>query len=209
MVTSALARQEVDEPTSDTRAIWILLFLRFALGGSGCSTSNDISRQTESLGHEIATRFRYDPQTCLPPIREIGTDCVGDRKRGGVKGGIFETSADIEYGKLVARFSPHVEHGSAAPYGVRECRGVETPTPNVETNSNHIKAKLLCFTEQARHCDQRCAELEVEATQSFRVVRVDADDELGRGEGSSNFIKFVRVVKGHHLDIGFCRVTDE
>jgi hypothetical protein len=79
----------------------------------------------------------------------------------------------------------------------------------MEANAYHVQVQLFSLREKTGHRAERSAKFYPESTEAFGVVGEDTDHAPRTGVHACNFVEFVAVVEGHHVDSTLGCTTDE
>lgn len=164
------------------------------------AAGNDIASNSERSGDIVASRLgnNVDVGAGREEFIERSVQDTGHL----LKGVAGEATAHVEGAEVEAVGSSLFKDGVGVTDSSVECHGVGGTRANVEADADDLETKLLGKGEEAVGGVHGSAKLHAEAAQAGRVVRHDAQEELGARVELGNLIKFVGIVKGHLFDSG-------
>ncbi|KAH3665708.1 hypothetical protein OGAPHI_003896 [Ogataea philodendri] len=93
-------------------------------------------------------------------------------------------------------------HSGVSDGGIDGCKVVATGT-NVESHSCQVELQVGAFLDQLTGLLQRGTELDGQGTGGFGVVGSDPNQQLAVWVKLGNFVQFVQVINGGHVDVVF------
>ena len=190
----------------------IRILVRRLLGSSrggrqGGTTSDDVRGQPKSSGHVEPPWLGNDLQ--VASLGEKLVDGLGQEVGSLLKERVLKSTTNIQKLESIPSLLAHVEDRARTTNGVSVHRRVVAAATDMETDTDDIKVQFLGFRQQTRDGDERGTKFDTKGAQTFRVVRENAHDAFSARMGTSNFVKLVGIVKGHHIDPHFSCIADK
>jgi len=175
------------------------------------SASNDLGRERESRAHIVTAGLGND--TNLGAEQRVD----GRTQDGGhllecdpfSHMSRWESTSNVQKVERKAIVLGLVKHTAGTDHCLTKGIGIEAATADVETNSNHVQVQLPGRSQQESSGVQRCAKLESELAERLRIISQDAEHQLSIGVEALDLVQFLRVVKGHHMNIVGAGILDK
>lgn len=170
------------------------------------ATSDDVASNSEGCSNIEAARLGNNVNAASSR-EELGQGIIEDRSHG-LKGLSREASADVEDLQVEIVGTSLLEDGVGVDDGLAEGRRVRGARSHMEAHADDVEAKLLGQGEEALGGVHGSTKLHAEAAQARRVVRHDAEEELGAREQLGDLVELISIVKGHLLDTNRLDIAD-
>lgn len=170
------------------------------------ATSDDVASNSKGCSNVEAARLGNDVNAASSG-EVLGQGIVKGRSHG-LKGLSREASADVEGLQVEIIGTSLLEDGVGVDDGLAEGRRVRGARSHMEAHADHVEAKLLGQGEEPLSGVHGSTKLHAEAAQARRVVRHDAEEELGAREQLGDLVELISIVKGHLLDTNRLDIAD-